>query len=704
MSDDRYFAADDTDRAVAAFDERVQDFYDHVANIGLVDLWRATNRACFAGFHSGGEIGRVGKQGEVRTLEFNELGNLKTHLYNLITAQRPAFEGRTDTIDSTAQQQAPIGVSVVETAMRDKGLEAKSRRAVDVMLRGGESFILKRWDPRAGPIYSSEPVLDEAGQPVLDETGQPQERGVPGGDVEFGCFHPIDVARDWTRPADEQRWWVPRRRANRYDLATQHPDLTERILKAPNVLEQERGNRPALFDQGRLASLDRCDDVWIYEPMVDRGPATPEGRLISYLTPDCVLFDGPLPYRELPLYRMAAQELEGAAFGYSLLWDILAPQMALNNVASQITTMASQLRGVIWEPDGKGLTPSKVANLITILKGGTIPPQVLDLFKVPGELFKLVEFYLQSMERLSGINSIYRGQAAEGQKGLSGAAYALFAARAIEFGSALQAAYNTCLERVASATIADYQDMGAGEYLLTLAGEGNGYQVQAFLGGRADEASPDAPGSAPRIDKVAKITVKTANPMQSTTAGRMQLFDSLVQIPGAIKTPAEALQVITTGKLDPATQSTQRELENIQKENERLGKGEPVMTIASDRHWLHLPEHAGVASSPEAREDEGIAEVLAMHIEEHLMMLRAADPILLAIQGCPPEIVQMVVMASQPMLPPGTPGAPPPEGGGEPPSLEEAMPGPESAAGMPSLPQMPADPLTGEQMAPPAAA
>jgi hypothetical protein len=694
--EDKYWAADtDLEKAVAAIDERVQDYYDHVKAQPFLDLWRATNSACFSGFWNQGEIGVAGKQGELKTVDFNEVGNLRLHLLNMITSQRPAFEARTDTIDSKAMQQAPIGIAVCETAMRDKGLEDIAKLAADLMLRAGEAYVFKRWEPLAGPTYSSEPDVGQDGQSVMDEQGQPQMRPVPAGDVEFHAFHPLDVARDWTKSGDlPNRWYVPRYRVNKWDLAEQFPDLREKILGCPPVMEDTNTRRPILFDLGRRAIAKHCDDIWVYEALIDKAPATPEGRIIRYVSTDCVLFDGPFPYREMSLYRMCAQELEGTCFGYSLLWDLLAPQLALNAVASQITTAAANMMSAVWQPTGNDLDVSKVRNLM-VLKGGTVPPQVLDLFKVPAELFKLLDMYIGAMERMSGINSIYRGEAAEGQKGLSGAAYALFAARAIEFGSSFQGAYNKALEKIASGVIADYQDMGQGEYLATIAGEGNGYRVQAF--------------KAQDLNHVSRVTVRTTNPMQATTAGRMQLFEALAGIPGAIATPAQALELINTGKITPTTQSTERELENIAKENEKLGKGQPVSALITDRHWMHIPEHMGVASSPEARDNPQLIQAIQDHVEQHSQLLKQLDPAIALTMGCPPPLVQALAMSMAP--PPGAtpgPGRPPGAGPGPEPgpppsaSLGPTPPGAAGVPGQPNMPNQPKNPLTGEPV--PAAA
>ncbi len=701
MSDgsDLYWGADpNLDHAVAAVDERVVDYYRFVESSGLLPLWRASNRACFSGFYTGGELGRVGKQGELRTIEVNDFGNLHQHLFNMLTTQAPTFEARTETADAKSQEQAPLGVAIADTAYREKGLKPVALSVADIMLRAGEAWGLKRWDPTKGEVYSTEPVTGKDGKPALGANGQPQERPVKAGDEEYQAYHPLDVARDPTRPADLQRWHVPRRRANRWDLVAQYPELAEKLKRAPNIYEDQQKFPLIVQTEQWSVKRDLCDDVWVWDAYFDDCPAVPGGRLISYVTPGCVLFDGPMPYRTRPLYRAAAKEMEGTPFGYSLLWDLLAPQIAQNNVLSQITTLASKLTAVVWQPDGLSTSPLRWQNVLTILQGGTVPPQVLDLLKIPAELFKLVDFYVASMERLSGVNSVARGQTAEGTKGLSGAAYAFFGARAIEFSSRFQGAYNGFLEDITTGTIHDYQDMGNGDYLITMAGEGNSYRAQSFMAGKPEtnelgEPIPDAPDAPPRVHKIAKISVRLTNPLQSTTAGKMAMFDAVKDIPGAIRTPEQAIEVLTTGKVEPATQATQRELENIQKENERMSKGEPVMALITDRHWMHMPEHASVGSTPEFRDDPNSpqAQALTLHQEQHAQLFSQMSPVIAAVMGCPPQLIQMLAMSQQPPPMPGGPGAP-----GAPPGEEQAALGPPNGGEMPNQPQMPTDPMTGQ--------
>ena len=77
------------------------------------------------------------------------------------------------------------------------------------------------------------------------------------------------------------------------------------------------------------------------------------------------------------------------------------------------------------------------------------------------------------------------------------------------------------------------------------------------------------------------MVVELGNPVSQTAAGRFELSMQLVQM-GVIKTPAEVLEVLETGRLEPLVKGTQEELVNILKENQDMVRGETPVVLLSD--------------------------------------------------------------------------------------------------------------------------
>jgi len=170
----------------------------------------------------------------------------------------------------------------------------------------------------------------------------------------------------------------------------------------------------------------------------------------------------------------------------------------------------------------------------------------------------------------------------------------------------------------------------------------------------------------------------------NTTAGRLEIANELLQ-KDMLDNYQQYFQILSTGNLEVATENTQSELDLVRDENERLAEGKPVIAIQTDHHSMHIKEHRSVLSDSELRFDPNLVQRTLSHIQEHIDLLRMADPDLLAI------------IEEQPLSPPGgTPAnqsqmMPPPPGNVPPMMGEEPMP-------PPSMPEMPTPPAPFEGM------
>jgi len=117
------------------------------------------------------------------------------------------------------------------------------------------------------------------------------------------------------------------------------------------------------------------------------------------------------------------------------------------------------------------------------------------------------------------------------------------------------------------------------------------------------------------------------------------------------KNPQQYFQVIETGKLETMFEGDVSQLMLIKRENERMIDGMKVLALPLDQHRMHIMEHQAISADPDLRENVELMRLLNDHIQEHIDMLRTADPDLLALIGEQPL---------QPMAPPpGAPGQPP---------------------------------------------
>lgn len=686
-----YWAAKPTNEIVEALRPKVDAYYEHLRASGSLSLWAKAHRQYYSGLFDGGQLGEDGEQGELVSVNCNDFRNLCQHLNVMTTSQRPAFEPRAQNSDHKSQTQTILAAGLLDYVLKEKKLERLSKRAVTISLLFGDGCLRVDWDANRGKDYAA----NEEG------TGT-----VKTGDLAFRLYSPLDMVSDFTKTdPDEHQWRIGRHWINRWDLAAAHPNLAEAIVNMPTTVD--RAKRPRYVNMTSTLERDQTDDVEVFEFIHDRTPAMPDGRLVKFILDAGEtepLFDGPLPFDDLSVYSMSPEAMEGTSHSYSPVWDLLSLQQAANALW---TTLASNVSafGVqnLWTSEGDNLAVSSVSGLRHIQS--RVKPEGLNLVANSPDTYKLLELVTKAAETISGVNSVARGNPEASLK--SGAALALVQAQALQFSIGLQQAYVQFMEGVATGVIRIYKRFAKAPQVALIVGRANKGFVQEFKG---DDLS--------RIERVA---VDLGNPLQRTVAGRVQVAESLLE-KGLIKTPEEYIQVLSTGKLEPVLEATQKEMLAIKAENERLAEAAPepqdqpvgslallqpqapptmtaapnVIAMLTDNHPAHIREHAAVISSPDARDVPGVVERALSHIQEHIDLWQTMPPALaMALQIPPPPMLQ-------PMGPPDATGAPPPGAADgtlppEPGPMSDTLAPPQAAGDMPNMPQMPVNPLSGER-------
>lgn len=637
-----YWAAKPTAECIEHAEKRIDQWFEHCRAYGKTDLWRRMADAYYAGFGDKGMTGEAGGQGELTTVKVNHLHNLVQHITTMIAGQTPVFQPQAATSDHEATAQTIIAQGLLDSASTQKGMEPESRLATLTGVLMGEGYMSVTWDPNLGHDVG------------MSSTGVPQASG----DVSY-CYHtPLDVARDancdrWT----QHKWIAVRYPVNRWDLMAQRPDLADAIESAPAKMDDA-------LKRDRLQRFDRkmgdSDEVYVWRMYHAKSPALPSGRMLEWLTADAVLSDGPLPYDEIPVYRVAPEDTIGNERGYTTTFDLAGPQHVIN---SEYSTMLSNHAafGVqnIAVPSGSNVTAEDLSGLKIIRYSGQQPPSPLNLLQTPAEVPQFAQDMISQLEIISGVNAVRRGNIDSTGK-LSGAAYALIDAKALEYAAGIQTSYRRFMADAATATIKAYQRFATAEYVVKVTGKSNRSYSETF--------------TKDKISGIQKVDVELGNPLQRTVSGRLQLVQMLYDMQ-LLKTPEQVFQVITSGRLEPVTEGPAKELDNIKAENEMLGEGGMPVAVAIDNHPLHIEEHSGVLASPEARQNPQLVQVVTQHIQEHITLWQTTDPMVLASRRIPPPPMAVPQMPPDGSAPPpgaGTPGPPiPPQTGGQDPNLPQ---------------------------------
>jgi len=653
-----YFAALPGDRLAAELEGRVNAYYQWILVTGRLSRWRIAFDTYYGqrGAHNASYITPAGDKGELSLLMSNEYRNLVQHLLVMAFQSKTAFEMVSTNTDSTSKAQTYIAKGIVEYNRRDGRVSDNEKEATEIALIMDTGWVFNEWNFLVG----EEVDVDRM-------TGQPIRQG----DFNSRARTPLDVIIDFTKPQGTERDWIMvRDPANKFDLAAQYPELAEELTGL-----QRDYTRDALFRFGELFQYEvgfTSPDIDIWTFYHRKSPAMPQGRIFQFVNPRVIIpGDGPLPYKKLPGNRICPTEQILSCLGYSNANSILALQDVMDAMISAATTNMTTC-GVnnIWTKPSPNFDFQQLVNGMNLIESDE-KPEVLIMNRLPPEWLALANFIIQRMEIQIGMNAVARGNI-EGED-LSGAAMALLQSMAIQFNNGLVRAVNKLEEDDANDIIQLSQSFKNQKSIGMIIGENNKYMMREWS--KAD------------IDQIQRVYARRSNPLKDTTAGKLQLLDKYMEIPGMITSSDQINEVIETGSLDSSTELGRNKRLLIDQENEAMIMGEVPPVLFCDNHPEHMLRHSMPLASPDDRKDPELIERIRAHNEAHKMEWMNADPAVLMAHGIPP-------FPGMGMLPPGggpMDGAPPPEG----------MPiGGPSEPGQALGPSLPTNPLSGEQWNP----
>jgi hypothetical protein len=619
--DKMYFAAKNSKNLATDCLTKAESFYNTLSANSYLDkiakMWYFYHGE-YADSYSGGshQIGFTGEHGELTSLPVNHFRNIAQHMLVMITANRPTMEARAVNTDYKSLAQTYLANGILDYYMREKKLEDAIRRVTEMAIVLGAGFIRLEWNATAGELYDFDP-----------ETGE----GAAEGELEWTTHSPFDVVFDGTKDSWSNEWLLVRTSKNKYNLMAKYPELADKINALPPKSELSKY-------KNYVFSNDSTDDIEVFEFFHERTEAMPEGRYCLFLNGDIVLLDMPLPYRQIPIFRISAGEFIGTPYGYTPMFDVFPLQEGVNSLYSTIMTNQSAF-GVqnLFVKRGSDLNINSLEGALNILEGNEMPVP-LNLTQTPKEIFDFLNILVQSMETISGVNSVARGDPQSSLK--SGTALALVQSMALQFISGLQNNYVKLIEEVGGAVINILKDYAKTPKTVALVGKNNRTYLKEFT-------SED-------INSISRVFVSVGNALARTTAGRVQMAEQLLQMDKI--TARQYIQVIETGSLESVVESDMQEYLLIKQENEYLMEARPVLADMWDMHAEHIMEHRSVMADPDLRQDPNLRKAVQDHIQQHINFLRTVDPDLLMIMKQQPLQNPMAPQMAPPMSgPPGSP-------------------------------------------------
>lgn len=623
---------------VSDLEDKIDTFYKRLNDIGHT---RKLQKSCYFYFGQGNAssyINRSGSQLQNSSIVVNDYRSILQHAVTLVTSNRPAYDVRATNTDYKSQTQAILGEQILDYYLKEKKLEKHLKNACGQAVRYGESFIGLSWDVHAGNLYT------------VDEMGNPQAEG----DIEYKVYDPLSVIRDIDNTGNPD-WCILRDKINKYELAAKIPEHAEHITNL-TISKSNSSEREIDFEL-KTSTNDETDMIYLYTFYHRKSTVLPEGKVVFFVD-DLKLLESPLPYTDMPVYRIAAENLDGTCLGYTVAFDLLGIQESSDKLYSALVsnnlTFARQI--IQAERDNDIDVSSLSDGLMFIESDKEIKP--VNLTKSAPETYEFIKTMQAKMQELSGMNEVIRGTPSPNLR--SGNALVFIAAQAITYNSGLERSYNELIEDVGTATIRMLKDFATSPRFVAVVGKYKKAFMKEFQGSD--------------LENIDRITVEQQGAVMRTTAGKLQLAENLLQ--NKIITRAEQyLAVLDTGRLEPLVEAEQAELLLIRHENEMLSEGKPAVVVATDAHDLHIREHKAVISNPESRAVAAVVEATLAHIQQHFQVKRSTDPELLMITGTQPSKIQA-----------------PPNPAAQGPSLESQQmqpPGPQVPDNMPNRPSLP---------------
>jgi hypothetical protein len=726
---EEYWAAADAETLASAVADKRAAYFDALQRRGHIRMWRQAYAQHY-GLDPNNllewqtqQITLDGEDGELVRYRSNEARSYFMQQITMATGHRPSFQAIATNDDAASLAQVEMSDAAVAYIYESKFGEKKERQVAERAGIFARAWTWIQWDANAGPMIDKQvptPVRLRDGS-----TAQHVETvSKRAGDITVKRLSPWEVFFEPFAADDESHMWrCVRERRSKWELAKLYPGHAADLLDSGGTGSSTTQGNAALqmvegmFGWGGVAMS--TDEVIVEHFYHDRCSLIEAGRY-AIICGGKALYDGELPYDSLrdALVDLCPSEYIGNAFGYAESWDLIPPNMILDQLRSDIATNLSTFcKPTIFSEEGTDVDWDALAQGHRALKipRDAKPPQAINFTSVPESAKWFISDAQKIMQSRTGMNSVVRGEPDANIS--SGQMAALFHSIAMEFNSAWQAAIDGHREGVANAILAVYKLNCDADVMIEIAGNDERQYAKTF---KRD-----------RMLGIKRVIVKTANPMLRTAAGRMQVAEYLKTVPGAITTPEQAIEAITTGQVKPLYRATRTELLHIKFENEALAAGkvtlhqapqmdpstgqplppQPFVTQVPDQFWsppmnadgspavdpttgqppqppmvstvpsvpvaqfdkheMHMPEHKAEYYAAFRMGDQAAMQAIVAHVLEHMRAAYAMDPRLA-------QLLQIHIPA--PLS--AQPGTQPSGGGGKPPS----------AANDPPAATQPADP------------
>lgn len=632
-------------------------YFDALTRRGLLTMWRIAYAQYYGldpsqlSDFATQAISTTGPQSEFLRFRINEVRSYIKQMNTIAMGERPAFQCISVNTDYQSMAQVEICDQVINYLYRRSNGEQRERELLEVDGVFGIAFGWDRWDEEAGDtVTTMQPVPGRtlangqpAAMPVQKKSGAPTTT----------VLYPWEVVQEPYARNELESWRMVRERRSKWELAAEYPDHAEKIL-AITALDEYALGELFSFDL-EAATTDDCIVKHFYHP---RTRAHPEGRYLGFVG-DTILWDQESPVSEgTPITELCSGKFFATTFGYADSWDLCSINEMIDQLCSDTASnLATFGRQTLVVDEGTKYDVNLIAlgHRVLTKNPAARPPEVVDFAEMPAATKWFLEYLHKRHEAISGLNSVARGDPASNIS--SGQMAALFHSIAIEYQSGRQAALDFYRERSANLKLDMVRQYADTPFVAEIAG--------------IDERPYMTEFSRESLSNVRRVQVETSNPLMRNIAGRLQVFESIKDLPPEER--AAAIELILTGQSKAFTRKDRTCDMRVRWENEQLAQGIPTPVLPYDDPYKHVPKHWAEieARSAELQNNQAALEAYMAHIAEHEAAYMQMSPIVAQILNIPPPPMPM-------MGPPmdGGGGELGPVPGGPPPANENGGPAP----------------------------
>lgn len=525
-------------------------------------------------------------------------------LISIATRQRLNFKAQAESTDYSTKNASVIADALALDYLNDPDIDLNGVREklLELAIVTGSSFILNQWD---------------------QEKSRPIFRVLP-------CW--MTTYNFNAENFDNLDWFVAHYFVNRYSLAEQYPDKRDEII---NYRADRSSINPWSINFGILDYSD--DDLLISEFYHKSTPALPEGRYIKFVN-TLGLEDMPNPFlnkdgfAEIPVSPVFPETIQPYLLGYPKFSDFLPLQEMTDHQFSTMASIFSNLgTPAILNPRGSTMNASNMSGFKVIsyspqmgdgLRGAK--PELLELCKLPSNLFESIQMMQQFQQRISNVNGVLQGMLPPGVTAAS--AIATLSANAVEFVEPLALSVHKALESSMMRAIIHTSMWMEEKKVVQIAGPNNVTASMTFTG-------DDLKG-------LKRVNLLTQNPLTLFAGGRQKIAEDYMRV-GLIDSPEKYDAVMVYGSVKPIQEKRMTKESLTCYENQQMRNGKPVRALATDDHAFHISEHALMYNDPDIRVRPEILRMVDDHIQSHLQLSREVDVGLYAMvqtgKNLPPE-------------------------------------------------------------------